>query len=100
MSQVAPTKDVTEIANESVYGTHSRMLLKIDLTVQMNAKFGPLKNESKSELFSAPGGAKEGVNRTTTNVSDVRLMIQFRVHLIIHQELHLGVHCKIYIKMH
>ena len=35
-SQLAPPKDVTEIANESLYGTHFRMLLKIDLRVQMD----------------------------------------------------------------
>ena len=28
-SQIAPRKDITEIANESVYGTHLRMLLRI-----------------------------------------------------------------------
>ena len=33
-------KDVTEIANESVYGMHLRMLLKMDLRVQMDAKSG------------------------------------------------------------
>ena len=33
-------KDVTEIAIESVYGMHLRMLLKMDLRVQMDAKSG------------------------------------------------------------
>ena len=49
--------DVTEIANESVYETHLRMLSKMVLRVQMDAKSGQLKNVSKSELFSAPGHA-------------------------------------------
>ena len=30
---------------------------KMDLTVQVDAKSGQLKNESKSEIFSAPGDA-------------------------------------------
>ena len=49
-SQIAPP-DVTENARESVYGTHLRMLLKMDLRVKMIAKFGQLKNESKSEFL-------------------------------------------------
>ena len=47
-SQIAPRKDVIEIANESVYGMHLRMLLKMDLRVQMDAKSGQLKIESMS----------------------------------------------------
>ena len=92
--------NVTEIAYESVYGMHLRMLSKMDLRVQTNAKSGQLKNESKNELFSAPGDAQESENGTTVNAFELRLMIQFRVHLIIHLELHLHVHFKIYIKMH
>ena len=65
----------------------------------MDAKSGQLKNESKSEIFSAPGDAQESANGTTINMFDVRLMVQFRMHLIIHTELHLKVHFKIYIKM-
>ena len=65
----------------------------------MDAKSGQLKNESKSEIFSAPGDAQESANRTTINMFDVRLMVQFRMHLIIHTELHLKLHFKIYIKM-
>ena len=42
---IAPPKDITEIANESVYGTHLRMLFKMDLRVQMDAKSGQLKIE-------------------------------------------------------
>ena len=77
---------MTEIASDRVYGTHLRMLSKIDLWVQMDAKSGQLKNESKSGIFSAPGDAKESANGTTINVFDVPLMVQFRVHLIIHLE--------------
>ena len=77
--QKAPPKDVIEIANESVYGTHLRMLLKIDVRVQMDAKSGQLKIESMSE----------SANGKTIKAFDVRLMIQFRVHLMIHLELHL-----------
>ena len=65
----------------------------------MDAKSGQLKNESKSEIFSAPGDAQESANGTTINMFDVRLMVQFRMHLIIHTELHLKLHFKIYIKM-
>ena len=65
----------------------------------MDAKSGQLKNESKSEIFSAPGDAQESANGTTINMFDVRLMVQFRIHLIIHTELHLKLHFKIYIKM-
>ena len=64
----------------------------------MDAKSGQLKNESKSEIFSAPGDAQESANGTTINMFDVRLMVQFRMHLIIHTELHLKLHFKIYIK--
>ena len=65
----------------------------------MDAKSVQLKNESKSEIFSAPGDAQESANGTTINMFDVRLMVQFRMHLIIHTELHLKLHFKIYIKM-
>ena len=85
--QIAPPKDVIEIANESVYGTHLRMLFKIDVKVQMDAKSGQLKIESMSE----------SANGKTINAFEVRLMIQFRVHLIIHLGLHLKVNFNIYI---
>ena len=39
----------------------------MDLRVQMDAKFGPLKKKSKSQLFSAPGDAQENENSTTMN---------------------------------
>ena len=86
-SQLAPPKDVIEIANESLYGTHFRMFLKIDLRVQMDAKSGQLKIENMSE----------SANGKTINAFNVSLMIQFKVHLIKHLELHLKVNFNIYI---
>ena len=41
-SRIAPPKDVIEIANKSVCGTHLRMLLNMDLREQMEAKSGQL----------------------------------------------------------
>ena len=76
------------------------MLSKMDLRVQMDAKSAQLKNESKSELFSAPAHVQENAKRKTINAFEVRLMVQFRVHLIMHLELYPKVHFKIYIKMH
>ena len=70
------------------------MLSKIDLRVQMDAKSVQIKNESETEIFSAPGEAQKFVSGTTISVFDVRLMVQFRVHLIIHLELHLKVHLR------
>ena len=80
-------KDVIEVTNESVYGKHLKVLLKMDLRVQMDAESGKLKIESMSE----------SANGKTINAFEVRLMIQFRVHLIIHLELHLKVNFNIYI---
>ena len=97
-SQIAPPS-VIEIANESVYGTHCRMLSKMDIRVQMDAKSAQLKNECKIELFSAPADAQDSAKRTTINAFEVSLIVQFRVHLIIRPELYLKVHFKIYIKM-
>ena len=54
-SRVAPRKDVTEIANESVYGTYLRMLFKMDLRVQMDAKSDQLKIESMSSGVAPKG---------------------------------------------
>ena len=48
-------KDVTEIANKSVYGTHLRMLFKMDLKVQMGAKYGQLKIKSMSSGVAPKG---------------------------------------------
>ena len=76
------------------------MLSKMYLRVQVNAKSGHLKNESKSEIFNIPGDTQESANGTMINVFDVHFMVQFRVHPIMHLELHLNVHFKIYIKMH
>ena len=38
------------------------MLSKMDLRVQVDVKSGQLKNESKSEIFSAPGDANNERN--------------------------------------
>ena len=54
-SQIAPPKDITEIANESVYETQLRMLFKMDLRVQMDAKSGQLKIESMSSGVAPKG---------------------------------------------
>ena len=74
-SQIVPQKDVTEIANESLYETHLRMLLKIGLWVHMDAKSSQLKDESKSKFFSAPSDAQKNVNETTINAFEMLLMI-------------------------
>ena len=87
--------NVIEIANESVYGTHLRMLLKIRLKCANECKI-----ESKSEPFSAPTCAHERAKWTMVNAFEVSLMLQFKMHQIIHLELYLKVHFKIYIKMH
>ena len=57
-----------------------RILSKINLRVQMDAKSGHLKSEGKSDIFSAPGDAQESANGTTINAFDVRLIVQIRVH--------------------
>ena len=61
--------------------------MKIDLRVQKDAKSGQLKIESIS------GSA----NGKMMNAFEVRLMMQFWVHLIIHLGLHLKVNFNIYI---
>ena len=43
-------QNLIKIVNEMVYGTHLRMLLKMNLRVKMDAKFSQLKNESKITL--------------------------------------------------
>ena len=43
----------------------------MDLRVEMDAKFNQLKNESKSEIFSAPGDVQESANSTAINAFDV-----------------------------
>ena len=70
-----------------------RMLLKIDLRVQMYEKCGQLKVESMSE----------SANGKTINAFEVPLMIQFKLHLIIRLELHLkvnSIYTYIYICIH
>ena len=54
-SQIAPPKDVTEIANESVYGTHYIENGLKDLRVQTDAKSGQLKIESMSSGVAPKG---------------------------------------------
>ena len=49
----------------------------------MDAKYCQLKNVSKGELLS---DAQESANGTTINAFEVRLMVQVRLHLIIHLE--------------
>ena len=44
------------------------MLSKMELKVQTNAKFGQLKNESRSEICIAPGDVQDSENGTTINV--------------------------------
>ena len=60
------------------------MLSKMDLMMQMDAKSGQLKNESKNKVFSALGTPQESVSGTIINAFEVRLMIQYRVSQIIH----------------
>ena len=71
---------------------HSRMSSKMDVRVQMDAKLGQLKNESKTKIFGEPGDAQESSNGTAINTFDVSLMIHFRVHPIMHLQLSLRVH--------
>ena len=54
-SQIAPPKYVTEIAKESVNGTHLRTLFKMDLRVKIDAKSGQLKIESMSSGVAPKG---------------------------------------------
>ena len=84
---ISSPKDVVDIANESVYRTLFRMLLKMDLRVQMDARSGQLKIENMSESS----------NGETINAFEVRLMVQFRVDLILHLELHLKANFNIYV---
>ena len=72
----------------------------MDLTLQMDKKSAQLKNETKSEYFSAPADTQDDIKRTKIKAVEVRLIVQFKVHLIIHLELYLKVHFKIYTKMH
>ena len=50
----------------------------------MDSKSGQLKNESEVEFFRAPGDAQGSANGTTIYTFNVRLMVQFRVHLELH----------------
>ena len=78
------------IANESVYGTYLRMLSKMDLRVQIDAKSGQLKMKLRVNfLVCATGVAQESANGTTINAFKV---VQFRVHLIIRLKFNLKLH--------
>ena len=57
------------------------MSSKMDLRVQIDAKYGQLK-KNETKILSAPGDVQESPNGKTINVFDVRLMVQFRVDLI------------------
>ena len=70
------------------------MLSKMDLRLQMDTKFAQLKNERKSKLFSASADAQDS-DRTAINAFEVRMMVQFIVHLIMHLVLYPEVHFKI-----
>ena len=74
--------------------------LKTRLKGANRCKIWPIKTESNSELFSAPGNAQESANGTTINAFEVHLIIQFKGHLRIHLELHLKVHFKINKELH
>ena len=55
------------------------MLSKMDLRVQMDAKPGLLKNESKSEIFSTPGDVQDSAKGAAINGFDLCLMVQVRI---------------------
>lgn len=88
-SHIALQKDLFEIPHERVYRAHLKILLKVHVKVQTNAKAGPLNLEGKGALFSAPYDAQKSADRTTINVFEVRLMVPLRVHLRMHLEVHL-----------
>ena len=86
---------MVQLKVKSILWIVNRCSEKMDLSAQMDWKSAQLKNESKREPFSAPADAQENANGTAINAFEVRLMMQFRVHLIIHLELYLKVHFKI-----
>ena len=93
-SQIAPP-NVTEVANERVYGTYVRMLSKMYQAkgaVQMDATSGQWKKKSKSGIFSALTDAQQNASGTTTNIVDVHFMVQFRVHLMMHLEMNFKIY--------
>ena len=71
------------------------MVSKMDLR---DTKFSQLKNVRAKFLVHLV--IHESANGITVNEFDVRLMVQFREHLITHLELHLKMHFKIYKKVH
>ena len=64
-SHIALQKDLFGIPHESVYRAHLKILLKVHIKVQTNAKAGPLNREGKGALFSAPCDVQESADRTT-----------------------------------
>ena len=74
-SEIAPLKYAIEISNENVYRTLLKILLKMDVRIQIDSKSGLFKNESKSEIFSASSDAQESANWTTKNASQAHLLI-------------------------
>ena len=62
-TQIAPP-NVTEIADGRVW-THLRMSSKNGLKCANKCKMWPIKNESKTKDFSAPGDAHDNANGTT-----------------------------------
>ena len=50
----------------------------MDLRVQMDAKPGLLKNENKSEIFSASNDVQDSANGAAINAFDMCLMVQAR----------------------
>ena len=71
------------------------MVSKMDLR---DTKFSQLKKVRAKFLVHLV--IHERANGITVNEFDVRLMVQFREHLITQVELHLNMHFKIYIKVH
>ena len=57
----------------------------------MYVKSDQVENESKGELSNAPVDAQESANGTATNAFKMRLIIQYRVYLMIHLEFNLKV---------
>ena len=55
------------------------MLSKLGFRVQMDAKSGELKNESKTEIFGAPGDAQVGEGKGGHSV------LYLKAHLVDHQ---------------
>ena len=66
-----------------------RMLSKLGFRVQMDAKSGELENESKTEIFGAPGDAQGGEGKGGHSVLHLKAHLRFnsREHLRLHKML-------------